>query len=86
MYDGGNCISKGYGINCALGILWLIGCSKMLWRFVNFCEVNGLITNLIFCGGNVSSLESCKSKKYLEDEEALRVCIEPERRWLLKVV
>ena len=35
----------------------------MLWRFVDFCEVNGLVTYLIVCSGNVSALESCKSKR-----------------------
>ena len=34
-----------------------------MWQFVEFCEVNGLVTYLIVCGGNESALGSYKSKR-----------------------
>ena len=41
----------------------LIGCNRVLWRFEDFCKVNGLIVYLVVCGGNVSTLESCVSER-----------------------
>ena len=45
-------------------MLCVIFCSDMLWWFVDLDVANGVLTNVIVCGGGVGILGRCDNEKW----------------------